>query len=71
MKLVQLLRCNRPIERCGNPRLLSGRMYAGSAAQFAVHTGGFSESDAHAFNSLCGRVAPSFLRVGETGASLD
>ncbi len=40
-----------------------------SAAQFAVHTGGFSESDAHAFNRQCGRVAASFQRAREAGAS--
>jgi hypothetical protein len=57
--------------RADNPRLLFRRIDARSAAQFAVHTGGFSESDAHGFNRLCERFAPSFLRVGGSGASLD
>ena len=69
--LVQFRMQSTPVAQLENPRLHIRRIVAQSAAQFAVHSGGFSESDAHAFNRLCRRVAPSFQRVGATGASLD
>jgi hypothetical protein len=57
--------------RSSNRRDLFYTCASQSTALPAVHSVGFSESDAHAFNRLLVRVGASFQGVGASGASLD